>query len=308
MDSTVTAVSVGATPTDSGAVIAYVNGAKSIKPGTNTIEVAVEAADHKSVSKYTITVTCGTASSTTTTTDTTTDTSSDTTTTGTGTDTTEPEDGTDGQEPDGDAGSDSDSSTDIGGDLQLIDVTDEVDEKAKAEVPEVIDMGDGTIVYNSEIYVPQSQASEPTVEAAVSKEKYDNMYDKYIKAKNRFTTTIVVTVVIVVILLFVILNLILRLQDKRIEKEVSARKAMTDDEIYDEFEKELSEGGKTKQPAEKKTEKGKKVKEKPEKEKKYKEKSVKDMTTDDMAKDRMSRKKKASDDDEDVQVIDLNNL
>lgn len=63
VDADVTAISVGATPNDSSAAIAAVSGAKSIKPGQNTVQVVVGAADGTSTT-YTITVTCGTAGDT----------------------------------------------------------------------------------------------------------------------------------------------------------------------------------------------------------------------------------------------------
>ena len=60
VDSDVTSVAIPASPNAQGAVIAAVNGAKTIVPGANQITIIVEAADG-SESTYTINVTCGTA-------------------------------------------------------------------------------------------------------------------------------------------------------------------------------------------------------------------------------------------------------
>ncbi|MCI5828652.1 MAG: cadherin-like beta sandwich domain-containing protein [Lachnospiraceae bacterium] len=180
VDAGVTAISVAARPNSSKAVIASVSGAKSLKPGTNTVKVVVEA-ESGAVSTYTITVNCGSAT--------------------TSAQTTEQEDASSDAEA-----SDSDAAPE--GEISAIDDTAEV----PTEEPAVTFDDNGYLIYEGNAYLPSSMMPEGEY---VSLDKYNKLYDRLQAQKTKDMRILIILVVVIAMLLIVILNLVLKLRDMR---------------------------------------------------------------------------------------------
>lgn len=176
VDAGVTAISVAARPNSSNAVIASVSGAKSLKPGTNTVKVVVEA-QNGATTTYTITVNCGAASST-----------SQTTAQET------PDTAEEGMT--------------LEGEISTIDDSEAVDEKKS----EVTFDDNGYLIYDGNSYIPTSMMPEGEY---VSLDKYNNLYEQAQAQKTKDMRLLIILIVVLVLLAIVVLNLALKLRDIR---------------------------------------------------------------------------------------------
>jgi len=192
VDADVTRLSVAAKPNNSKAVIASVSGAKSIKPGTNTVKVVVEA-ENGAVSTYTITVTCGSAASAPDTPSQASDTSSQ------GADA--PPQAADTQERDGESHTPE-------GEISVLGENDEEPE----EESEVTFDSNGYLIYEGKAYIPSESMPEGEY---VALSKYNKLYEQAQAQKNKSMRLVIIFVIVTVLLLIVILNLALKLRDVR---------------------------------------------------------------------------------------------
>lgn len=183
VDADVTRVSIPARPNSSTAVIASVSGAKSIRPGTNTVKVVVEAANG-TTSTYTITVQCGSSVQ--------------------NPPTSEPQDAS---EPASVEGEIVDGQTD--GDMVNPDETDEEDKDGDSEVS--FD-SNGYLIYEGNAYIPSEQMPEGDY---VSLEKYNSLYEQAQSDRTLSNRMMIIFVVALVLLLIVIVNLAFKLRDAR---------------------------------------------------------------------------------------------
>lgn len=185
VDANVTQVSIPARPNNSKAVIASVSGAKSIRPGTNTVKVVVEAESGKT-STYTITVYCGQGAQNNTPAGEPADTSEPTSVEGQISDT-QPEDVT--PFPEADDG-----------------------QKEKEADDEVSFDSNGYLIYRGEAYIPSELMPEGEY---VSLEKYNSLYEQAKADKTTSNRMMIIFVVAVVLLLIIIVNLVFKLRDVR---------------------------------------------------------------------------------------------
>jgi hypothetical protein len=181
VDAGVTRISVAAKPNSSKAVIAAVNGAKSIQAGTNTVKVVVEA-ENGATTTYTITVTCGTAMAQ----------SSDDTSAAV----------TQDAEVTGDA-----TETDA---AETNNIEGSVEELSGEEAVTFDD--NGYLVYEGETYIPSAMMPEGEY---VSLSKYNNLYDQSQSQSKSYMRLVIVLVILLVVLVLVIVNLIFKLRDQK---------------------------------------------------------------------------------------------
>lgn len=176
VDAGVTAISVAARPNSSNAVIASVSGAKSLKPGTNTVKVVVEA-QNGATTTYTITVNCGAAGST--------------------------------SQPTAQETSDTtDEGLTLEGEISTIDDS----EAAGEEKSEVTFDDNGYLIYEGNAYVPTSMMPEGEY---VSLDKYNTLYEQAQAQKTNDMRLLIILIVVLVLFAIVILNLGLKLRDLR---------------------------------------------------------------------------------------------
>lgn len=179
VDANTTAISVAARPNSSKAVIAAVSGAKSLRPGSNTVKVIVEA-ENGATSTYTITVNCGAASVT-----------------------AQPADQTQTDTPEQSA----DEPT-LEGEISAIEDTEDTSEKRS----EVTFDDNGYLIYEGNAYLPSSMMPEGEY---VSLDKYNKLYEQQQTQKTKNMRWLILCIVIIVLLLIVILNLAFKLKDAR---------------------------------------------------------------------------------------------
>lgn len=176
VDAGVTAISVAARPNSSNAVIASVSGAKSLKPGTNTVKVVVEA-QNGATTTYTITVNCGAASST-------------------------------SQATAQETSDTAEEGMTLEGEISTIDDSEAVDEKKS----EVTFDDNGYLIYDGNAYIPTSMMPEGEY---VSLDKYNNLYEQAQAQKTKDMRLLIILIVVLVLLAIVVLNLALKLRDIR---------------------------------------------------------------------------------------------
>lgn len=180
VDADVTRVSIPARPNSSTAVIASVSGAKSIRPGTNTVKVVVEAANG-TTSTYTITVQCGSGTSS--------------------PSTAEPQDAS---EPTSIEGEIVDGQSDV--DLENPDAEDdEEDGDSKVSFD-----SNGYLIYEGNAYIPSEQMPAGDY---VSLEKYNSLYEQAQSDRTKNNRMLIVFVVVLLLLVIVIVNLAFKLRD-----------------------------------------------------------------------------------------------
>lgn len=179
VDANTTAISVAARPNSSKAVIAAVSGAKSLKPGSNTVKVIVEA-ENGATSTYTITVNCGAASVT-----------------------TQPADQTQTDTPEQSEGGQT-----LEGEISAIEDTEDEPEKQS----EVTFDTNGYLIYEGNAYMPSSMMPEGEY---VSLDKYNKLYEQLQAQKTKNMRWLILCIVIIVLLLIVIINLAFKLRDVR---------------------------------------------------------------------------------------------
>lgn len=204
VDANVTAISVAAKPNSSNAVIASVSGAKSLKAGSNTVKVVVEA-ENGATSTYTITVICGSATA-----------SAPESSAqdnpdpaqGNATDTPGPENGE--QAPEG----------------EILPVED-ADEEQK-ENTEVTFDDNGYLIYEGNAYLPSSMMPEGEY---VSLDKYNKLYEQSQKLQTTRTRIVIIFIVLILLLLIVILNLALKLRDMRQDAKLGLNRPEDDEQI-----------------------------------------------------------------------------
>lgn len=196
VDAGVTAISVAARPSDSNAVIASVTGAKTLKPGTNTVKVVVEA-QNGATTTYTITVNCGSA-------------------------TTATEKPALSEEPAADTTPEDDAVAPEG-EISTIEDTPE-EEKEKSEI--TFD-DNGYLIYEGNAYIPSSMMPEGEY---VSLDKYNKLYEQSQTQKSNHMRVLIILIVILVLLLIVILNLALKLRDVRMDVRLGLDGLDDDDE------------------------------------------------------------------------------
>lgn len=192
VDAGVTRISVAARPNSSKAVIASVNGAKSLKPGTNKVTVVVEA-ENGATSTYTINVTCGSA------------------TTGAPASEAENAPATEPapvQEDVTDDPSAEDAGQSLEGEISAINDT----ETAQGGQPEVTFDDNGYLIYEGNAYLPSSMMPEGEY---VSLDKYNRLYEQIQAQKTKNMRFLIICVVVIALLLIVVLNLVLKLRDMR---------------------------------------------------------------------------------------------
>lgn len=270
VDANVTAVSIPARTNSSKAVIASVSGAKSIKPGTNTVKVVVEA-ENGSTSTYTITVQCGS-----------------------------PETGNAvTAQPENPAGSDAydDTAGTIEGEITGTDPEGEItgvdDTEETKEDSEVTFDSNGYLIYEGNAYIPSEKM--PAGEY-VSLDKYNKLYEQAQAEKEKSNRFMIIFVVVAVLLLIVVLNLVLKLRDVRQDAKLGISGIGDDDmdELSDFTEKKKESKPKAAPKAAAKTaEKTKAVQKVPEKPK---------------TAAKTPEKRKAANADENLEILDLNDL
>ena len=197
VDADVTRVSIPARPNSSTAVIASVSGAKSIRPGTNTVKVVVEAANG-TTSTYTITVQCGSGAQ--------------------NPPASEPQDTS---EPTSVEGEIVDGQTD--GETVNPDETDEADKDGDSKVS--FD-SNGYLIYEGNAYIPSEQMPEGDY---VSLEKYNSLYEQAQSDRTLSNRMMIIFVIALVLLLIVIVNLAFKLRDARQDAELGINGIGDDD-------------------------------------------------------------------------------
>jgi hypothetical protein len=191
VDAGVNRISVAATPTNSKAVIAAVNGARSIQAGTNTVTVIVEA-ENGVTTTYTITVTCGTSAAAQTTAD---SSQTDTDSAQAAADSAQAE-----EQPEG-----------------TLDIADETADTAEPE--EEADDGitfdeNGYLIYGGESYIPSVMVPEGEY---VSLEKYNQLYNQSQAQRKTYMRLIILLVILLVVAILALVNLIFKLRDQRVD-------------------------------------------------------------------------------------------
>lgn len=187
VDADVTRVSIPARPSSSKAVIASVSGARSIKPGTNTVKVVVEA-ENGTTSTYTITVICGTAGA---------------------------------QNPPPAADPSDSQPTDVPtegepagptGEIESVDDEKEPEETDKDTDEAVSFDSNGYLIYKGNAYIPSDLMPEGEY---VSLDKYNKLYEQAQADKTKSNRLMIIFVVALVLLAIVIVNLVFKLRDVR---------------------------------------------------------------------------------------------
>lgn len=206
VDANVTKVSIPARPANSKAVIASVSGAKSIRPGTNTVKVVVEA-ENGTTSTYTITVYCGQGAQ--------------------DTPASQPQDTTapDMSEPatvDGQIGE-----TKPQGEIVGVDEPEDSEEKEDEDSQISFD-SNGYLIYQGNAYIPSELMPEGEY---VSLKKYNDLYEQAQAAKTTSNRMMIIFVVGLVLLVIVIINLAFKLRDVRQDARLGM--GLDDDETGD---------------------------------------------------------------------------
>lgn len=206
VDANVTAISVAAKPNSSNAVIASVSGAKSLKAGTNTVKVVVEA-ENGTTSTYTITVICGSA-----------------TASAPDSEQANPAQDSSAQDNTTDAsGAESGQQAPEG---EILPVGD-VDEEPK-ENTEVTFDDNGYLIYEGNAYLPSSMMPEGEY---VSLDKYNKLYEQLQEQQTKRTRIFIIFIVLTVLLVIVILNLVLKLRDMRQDAKLGFDRLEDDERI-----------------------------------------------------------------------------
>lgn len=213
VDANVTAISVAARPNHSKAVIAAVNGAKSLRPGTNTVKVIVEA-ENRSTTTYTITVICGSTSAT----------------------TQQPAD-----QPQNDPAEQPEDTQEQGVEGEISAIEEPKDDAGEAEV--TFD-DNGYLRYKGDAYMPASMMPEGDY---VSLDKYNKLYEQLQTRKTTDTRILIVGIILLLLLLIVILNLTLKLRDVR--QDVKLGLTEIDDEEEDPKKKRRQKEERVSKPA-----------------------------------------------------------
>lgn len=201
VDADVTRVSIPARPNSSKAVIASVSGAKSIRPGTNTVKVVVEA-ENGTTSTYTITVYCGQGAQ--------------------DAPAAQPQD-TGDPEPASVEGEISD--TGPRGEIEGIGDAEEPEDEEKDQ--EISFDSNGYLIYKGSAYIPSELMPEGEY---VSLDKYNKLYEQAQSDKTKSNRMMIVFVVALVLLVIVIINLGFKLRDVRQDAKLGIGGFDDDDE------------------------------------------------------------------------------